>query len=148
MQAILYCQHNEENIEGQTNKDEEMALLHEAKMTNSCIDLAEKTFGSYHVAALLCEFDYTLWLRAGDAAMKLADLHNNIFLSLPPVLHKAKDGESFATVVNASSNVEDEGKRCDEVEEVRGEGGENDNNKESEKFSLPRITCSIIEHEK
>lgn len=52
---------------------------------NTCIELAKKTFGSYHVAALLCKLDYTLWLRAGDAAMKVADLHNHC-LCLPPDL--------------------------------------------------------------
>ncbi len=69
------------------------------KDLNGCIELAKKTFGSYHVAALLCKMDYTLWLRAGDAAMKVANLHDE-FLSQPPhsLSEKEMNQQSFSTL--------------------------------------------------
>jgi hypothetical protein len=39
------------------------------------IKLGEKAYGSYHVAAVLCKKDFTLWVRAGDAAWDIADLY-------------------------------------------------------------------------
>ena len=44
---------DEEN--GNTFREETETII-------ACIELASKTFGSYHVAALLCKLDYTLWL--------------------------------------------------------------------------------------
>ncbi len=125
----------DKDAEDKSNEDKEMALLQEAKVTNSCIDLAEKTFGSYHVAALLCKLDYTLWLRAGDSAMKLADLHKKC-LSLPPVLDGIKNDESVSVAVNTNIDVGDEGKKCDEEEE-EGEVGDNHNSKELKKILTP-----------
>uniref|UniRef100_A0A6S8WZ86 Uncharacterized protein n=1 Tax=Chaetoceros debilis TaxID=122233 RepID=A0A6S8WZ86_9STRA len=49
------------------------------------IRLANKAFASYHVAALLCKMDYSLWVRAGDAALALANLHLEC-LHAPPIL--------------------------------------------------------------
>lgn len=37
--------------------------------------LAKKAYGSYHVAAVLCKKDFTLWVRAADTAMEISDLH-------------------------------------------------------------------------
>jgi hypothetical protein len=48
----------------------------EARHLGVRIKLTRKTFASYHIAALLCKMDYTLWLRAGDAAMEVANLHS------------------------------------------------------------------------
>jgi hypothetical protein len=39
------------------------------------IKLGEKAYGSYHVAAVLCKKDFTLWVRAGDVAWDIADLY-------------------------------------------------------------------------
>ena len=39
------------------------------------LKLAEKAYGSYHVAAILCKKDFTLWLKAADSASEIADLH-------------------------------------------------------------------------
>lgn len=74
------------------------------KDLNGCIELAKKTFGSYHVAALLCKMDYTLWLRAGDAAMKVANLHDQ-FLSRPP--------PSFGTNINNFDPTNDDGSKSE-----------------------------------
>lgn len=40
------------------------------------VKLGQKAYGSYHVAAVLCKKDFTLWVRAGDAAWDIADLYN------------------------------------------------------------------------
>jgi hypothetical protein len=42
------------------------------------ISLAKKAYGSYHVAAILCKRDYSLWLRAADSASQIASLHSQI----------------------------------------------------------------------
>ena len=39
------------------------------------LELAKKAYGSYHVAAVLCKKDFTLWVRAGDTAKEIADLY-------------------------------------------------------------------------
>ncbi|CAB9498892.1 expressed unknown protein [Seminavis robusta] len=39
------------------------------------IDLAQKAYGSYHIAAILCKKDYSLWVRAADTAVDIADLY-------------------------------------------------------------------------
>ena len=38
--------------------------------------LAKKAYGSYHVAAVLCKKDFTLWVRAGDTAIGIVSLLN------------------------------------------------------------------------
>jgi hypothetical protein len=35
------------------------------------LDLAQKAYGSYHVAAILCKRDYMLWVRAADAGSEV-----------------------------------------------------------------------------
>lgn len=40
--------------------------------------IAKKAYGSYHIAALLCKKDFTCWVRAGDLAVSIADLHGEI----------------------------------------------------------------------
>ena len=39
------------------------------------LKLAEKAYGSYHVAAILCKKDFTLWVRAADSASEIANIH-------------------------------------------------------------------------
>jgi hypothetical protein len=48
------------------------------------LNLAKKAYGSYHVAAILCKRDYSLWLRAADTAYEIAVLHTTI-MKLPGV---------------------------------------------------------------
>lgn len=44
--------------------------------------LATKAYGSYHVAAILCKKDFTLWVRAADSALDIAQVHNEV-MKLP-----------------------------------------------------------------
>jgi hypothetical protein len=46
--------------------------------------LAQKAYGSYHVAAILCKKDFNLWVRAADFASDIADLHSNV-MALPNI---------------------------------------------------------------
>ena len=39
-------------------------------------DLAKKVYGSYHAAAILCKRDFSLWVRAADAAFDVANIHD------------------------------------------------------------------------
>eukprot|EP00804_Cyclotella_cryptica_P030618 CCRYP_015660-RB/>CCRYP_015660-RB protein AED:0.34 eAED:0.34 QI:350/1/1/1/0.8/0.66/6/1929/1583 len=40
------------------------------------IELAQKTYASLHVAAVLCKKDFVLWERSGDAAMKMVQIYD------------------------------------------------------------------------
>ncbi|KAL9188503.1 hypothetical protein ACHAXT_006881 [Thalassiosira profunda] len=42
------------------------------------LDLAQKTYASYHVAAILCKRDFVLWERSGDAAAKAVKIYSEI----------------------------------------------------------------------
>jgi hypothetical protein len=39
------------------------------------LDLAKKAYGSFHIAAILCRQDYTIWVRAADMALEIAAIH-------------------------------------------------------------------------
>ena len=43
--------------------------------------LAKKAYGSYHAAAVLCKKDFTLWVRAGDTAIRIVSLVNEAMQS-------------------------------------------------------------------
>lgn len=47
------------------------------------LELAKKAYGSYHVAALLCKKDFSLWVRAGDTAKEIANLCTEAMLISP-----------------------------------------------------------------
>ena len=55
------------NGDGQTNK-----AIH------SKLEIAKKAYGSYHIAAVMCKKDFTLWVRAGDAALGIADMYSGL----------------------------------------------------------------------
>jgi hypothetical protein len=40
------------------------------------LTVAKKAYGAYHIAALLCKRDFSFWVRAGDMAATVADLHS------------------------------------------------------------------------
>ena len=42
------------------------------------LHLAQKAYGSYHIAAILCKKDYSLWLRAADTACDIAYLYGQL----------------------------------------------------------------------
>lgn len=42
------------------------------------LSLAKKAYGSYHIAAILCKKDFTLWVRAADSGSAIADIHGEI----------------------------------------------------------------------
>jgi hypothetical protein len=44
--------------------------------------IATKAYGSYHVAAILCKKDFTLWVRAADSALDIAEIHQEV-INLP-----------------------------------------------------------------
>lgn len=39
------------------------------------IEIAKKAYGAYHVAAILCRRDFSLWVRAADMALEIADCY-------------------------------------------------------------------------
>ncbi len=52
--------------------------------------LATKAYGSYHVAAILCKKDFTLWVRAADSALDIAEIHNTV-IKLPNLSKKLRE---------------------------------------------------------
>lgn len=62
-----------------TNKDE-------IEEFTSRLELGKKKYGSLHVAAVLCKKDYTLWVRAADAACDIADMHTEAMSRFPTKL--------------------------------------------------------------
>jgi hypothetical protein len=50
-------------------------------------DLAKKAYGSHHVSAILCKKDFTLWVRAGDLALEIAYVDNQISCSRNENIH-------------------------------------------------------------
>lgn len=51
------------------------------------LHLAKKAYGSYHVAAVLCRRDFTLWVRAADIGVQVAELHG-LVLQIPSLSPK------------------------------------------------------------
>ena len=48
------------------------------KAIHSRLEIAKKAYGSYHIAAVMCKKDFTLWARAGDAALGIADMYSGL----------------------------------------------------------------------
>jgi len=69
----------DDGIESHTLLDPQK-LAEEAKADSILkqIGLAKKAYGGYHVSALLCKKDFTLWLRAADTAMEIVDLYKQM----------------------------------------------------------------------
>jgi hypothetical protein len=149
-------QQQQQNVESEhLDSDNEMDIDHkgnnniyykEARDVNSCIVLAEKTFGSYHVAALLCKLDYTLWLRAGDAARKVADLHSRC-LSLPAILDPMEGNDDIDDNMDdgGNDNVKDKG---DDNNDGDANNDENENAAKLRYFSTPEEYMQYHKSEK
>jgi hypothetical protein len=61
----------------------QVSVVHDNALLEQ-LNLAKKAYGSYHVAAILCKRDYSLWLRAADTAYEIALLHTAI-MKLPDI---------------------------------------------------------------
>lgn len=74
---------------------------------NEQLNIAKKAFASYHVAALLCKMDYSLWVRAGDAAIAIANIHDS-FLRIPPNLNiqNLPSADAAAPIENEDVSME------------------------------------------
>jgi hypothetical protein len=66
------------NGNGNGNNNQNVNANNVSKMTK--LELGQKAYAAYHVAAVLCKRDFTLWVRCGDAAMDLADLFSQRML--------------------------------------------------------------------
>jgi len=44
---------------------------------NEKLDIAKRAYGSFHVAALLCKKDYTLWVKAADMGILISEIHTD-----------------------------------------------------------------------
>ena len=97
-----------ESINRQKNIDDDYESIQER------LKLAKKAFASYHVAALLCKMDCSLWIRAGDAALIIVNLHAQC-LRLPPTIdldYEATNADEVGT------NDENEGEK-EEMPNIR-----------------------------
>ena len=87
-------------IEGADLRDETFVAL-----VRRQLELARKTYGSYHVASLLCKRDFVLWERSGDAAMKVSRVYDDLIM-----MHKA---EGFVNDAASDDNQAEKDKGFD-----------------------------------
>ncbi len=71
----------QEDEEGESEVNSRLDLLQRR------MELAHKTYASYHVASLLTKRDFVLWEKSGDAAMKVANIYSDIidFMAKNPI---------------------------------------------------------------
>ena len=62
------------------------------KLIERQLELARKTYGSYHVASLLCKRDFILWERSGDAAIRVSHIFDDVIM-----MYKSGDKNSVST---------------------------------------------------
>eukprot|EP00536_Pseudo-nitzschia_multiseries_P002867 jgi/Psemu1/252068/estExt_Genewise1Plus.C_400030 len=80
-----------QNLQGGKTNDENSGELKVESIPDPALAeqriLATKAYGSHHVAAILCKKDFTLWVRAGDSAIDIADVHDEV-MKLPNLSKK------------------------------------------------------------
>lgn len=80
-----------ESKEQNSNGKEDLGRLIQDSIPDSTLAnqriLATKAYGSHHVAAILCKKDFTLWVRAGDSAISIAEVHDDV-MKLPKLSKK------------------------------------------------------------
>ena len=54
------------------------------------LQLAQKAYGSYHIAAVLCKKDFNLWVRSADMGLTIGDLHTTV-MALPETSSTLRD---------------------------------------------------------
>ena len=65
------------------------------------LEIAKKAYGSYHIAAVMCKKDFTLWVRAADAALEIADMYNNLL-----GIASTTSGDASSSTGDGARNVE------------------------------------------
>jgi hypothetical protein len=88
--GMIYCDMMKEartrsertGIEGQARLSSDLVddTGNATESRDELINLARKAYGAYHVAAVLCKKDCSLWIRIADIACEIADLHLEIML--------------------------------------------------------------------
>ena len=73
-QQLLESEEASKNVNAEGLK--ESAIPHRALADQRV--LAKKAYGSYHVAAILCKKDFTLWVRAAESALDIAEVHHEV----------------------------------------------------------------------
>jgi hypothetical protein len=68
--------------QGTDNAAETDGALFEDFVLKEQLDFAKKAYGSYHVAAILCKQDFSLWVKAADCAIDAAEIHGRA-MTLP-----------------------------------------------------------------
>jgi hypothetical protein len=68
--------------QGTDNAAETDETMFEDFVLKEQLDFAKKAYGSYHVAAILCKQDFSLWVKAADCAIDAAEIHGRA-MTLP-----------------------------------------------------------------
>jgi hypothetical protein len=68
--------------QGTDNAAETVEALFDDSILKEQLDFAKKAYGSYHVAAILCKQDFSLWVKAADCAIDAAEIHGRA-MTLP-----------------------------------------------------------------
>jgi len=87
-------------IEGGSG-DQKAGEISPMKLLQRRLELAQKAYASYHVAALLCKRDFVLWERSGDASIKTAHIYSEI------IEHMANHKITDKDVIEAAFSTED-----------------------------------------
>ena len=122
---------NDDNVNNNDKKNncDSNDDINDNKRILSRLSLAKKVFGSYHVAALLCKKDHSLWVRSGDAALLVAELYTTLGENC-----NRREGE---IVTNENNNVTD-----DNCGSSSGGGGDSNDKKRDASRSNNETTIS------
>ena len=72
------------------------------------LKLAKKAYGAYHIAALLCKKDFSLWVRAADSACEIVELHTQVMLlsDIPDEVREYHRSEKLRWLAEAKSDYQ------------------------------------------
>lgn len=76
------AQLNATNHEDSDHPDDTDEMCSDDSVLKEQLDFAKKAYGSYHVAAILCKQDFSLWVKAADCAIDAAEIHGRA-MTLP-----------------------------------------------------------------
>lgn len=106
----------EEGNSSSQNKDDDIGCDLRLNLLQRRMELAHKTYASYHVASLLTKRDFVLWERSGDAAMKVGSIYSEI------IDHMAKNPVTNYDTIRPAATASDAATRKQAFDPFAGAG--------------------------
>ena len=117
----------ETELENEGNGDNDDAAMDSMMvyldMMKQRLELAQKAYGSYHVAALLCKRDFTLWERSGDAANKVASIYSDTMEFAAKHPAPITNNETDTTTANNGTSQSSQGEQHPSAKEFNPYAG-------------------------